>query len=757
MGIYRTGFGIGKAVRVVAGMLIAASLIIGPPGCGEKKKTTAPVTPVATSITAYRGVNQTAASGTAVATNPSVIVKDGNGNAFAGTTVTFSVASGGGSITGATATSNAQGIATVGSWILGSTAGTNTLTATATDLSGSPVTFVATGTSSELPEWTLMVYLAADNTLAVAGLQDINEMEAANPHPDVNVVVEVEFSQNHLQQAGCDLSCINLPNWNTYRYLVTGAGTEQIGINGTAQDIGSRNMADPNELREFVTWAKQTYPAQRYALVLWNHGGGYTGLIEDQTDGGHDLMSLTQLKQALTGLGQIDLVDFDMCLMGAYETMDSMQGLADYVVFSEEVVPGAGNPYEEVVNGIQQYATASTRTVAEMFVNRFHESYTETRSSTTKSAYDMASYQDFKTSFEALAATLRASLGTLSPAIAQAAGNAQSYSYKQLKDLVDFLILLKQATTDPTLHGQIDGVIAATTGSFRVANQVQNGGGGSYGEEPDVVRSTGIHVLMPSGAATDQLPASGSGSFSAYQSLYAGNQWTLFLTDWLSGATTTPTQDQGDNVFETFLVWATEAVATGVDIDLMVLEPDGNIYAPYMGPVTPNGFFTDDSYANGENLEGYQLKSSVAEGDYFFLANLYADPLGYQPAYDMVYRFGTDAEYQSYFSGNYPYLSFDSPWQSDPTPSWEELFEGAYSDLQFVMYFTVGPVDPVASRFTTSPDGIQGRQAKHGPQLTGAQIETLRNLIQSKTLRTQSSAGYLATPSLIEFVPGGQR
>lgn len=710
------------------------------------------------SIAVSAGNDQSAAVGTPVLIVPSVIVRDASSNPLSGTTVTFSVTSGNGTITDAVATSNAQGIAAVGSWTLGSTAGTNTLQAVASGLTGSPVTFTATGTSSGLPKWTLMVYLAADNTLAQAGLQDINEMEAASAHPDVNVVVEVEFSQNYMQQAGCDLSCLNLPNWNTYRYLVTGTDTGHQGVNGPAQDIGSRNMADPTELRDFVEWTQQTYPAERYALVLWNHGGGYIGLIEDQTDGGHGLMSLTQLKEALTGLGPIDLVDFDMCLMGAYETMDTMEGLADYVVFSEEVVPGAGNPYREVINGIQQNATASTSTIAEVFVNRFHESYAGGRSSTTKSAYEMAQFQDFESSLNTLAATLKTNLSTFSTALAQAAGNAQTYSYKQLKDLVDFLTLLKQGTTDATLHSQIDAVISKTTGTFRVVNQVQNGGGGSYGEEPNVSRSTGIHILMPSGGSTDRLPESGSGSFSAYQGLYPANPWTLFLTDWLSGVQTTPTEDQGDNGLEVFLIWQAEAISAGVDIDLLVLEPDGNIYAPYMGPVTPNGTFTDDSSVTGENIEGYQMKSNVAQGDYFFFANLYADPQSYRPLYDLIYRFGSSGDYLSYFDPNYPQLSFDHSWQLDPDLTWEELVGGAYTDLQAIMYITIGGGgQPVAASSPTTLTMTQGRRANEGPHLTDAQIETLQRMLRPKAPGSQMSTGYISAPSLRESVHGGQR
>ena len=62
--------------------------------------------------------------------------------------VTFAVTSGGGSITGASQTTASNGIASVGSWTLGSAVATNTLTATAAGLSGSPVTFTASGTAS---------------------------------------------------------------------------------------------------------------------------------------------------------------------------------------------------------------------------------------------------------------------------------------------------------------------------------------------------------------------------------------------------------------------------------------------------------------------------------------------------------------------------------------------------------------------------------------------------------------------------------
>lgn len=98
----------------------------------------------AASVTKNGGDSQSAMAGTLVAIAPSVLVKDANGNAKSGVTVTFAVVSGGGSVTGATSTTNASGIAAAGSWTLGNSPGPNSLSATVAGLA--PVTFTATAT-----------------------------------------------------------------------------------------------------------------------------------------------------------------------------------------------------------------------------------------------------------------------------------------------------------------------------------------------------------------------------------------------------------------------------------------------------------------------------------------------------------------------------------------------------------------------------------------------------------------------------------
>jgi hypothetical protein len=105
--------------------------------------TAAPPPPPVVSIAS--GNVQSATVGAAVATNPAVQVQTSTGSPVSGYAVTFAVATGGGSATGLTQTTDVSGIAHVGGWTLGTTPGANSLTATAAGATGSPLTFTASG------------------------------------------------------------------------------------------------------------------------------------------------------------------------------------------------------------------------------------------------------------------------------------------------------------------------------------------------------------------------------------------------------------------------------------------------------------------------------------------------------------------------------------------------------------------------------------------------------------------------------------
>ena len=124
------------------------------------------VAPVATNLAGFAGNNQTAKPNFAVSTLPSVIITDPAGVPVSGISVTFAVVSGGGSVTGAAATTNSDGIATVGSWVLGSAPGANSLTGSSGTLAGSPFTFNATAVPAPP---TRIAINAGDGQTGIAG------------------------------------------------------------------------------------------------------------------------------------------------------------------------------------------------------------------------------------------------------------------------------------------------------------------------------------------------------------------------------------------------------------------------------------------------------------------------------------------------------------------------------------------------------------------------------------------------------------
>uniref|UniRef100_UPI003593F311 MBG domain-containing protein n=1 Tax=Aquiflexum sp. TaxID=1872584 RepID=UPI003593F311 len=146
----------------------------------------------ATTMSINGGDNQSTTAGSEVSIVPSVLVTDANSNPVSGVSVTFTVASGGGSITGGTATSDASGIATVGSWTLGSTAGMNTLTASSTGLTGSPLTFTSTGVGAA----TQLAFLAQPQNAVIGSSTGVITVEIldANGNRVTNNTTSVNLS-----------------------------------------------------------------------------------------------------------------------------------------------------------------------------------------------------------------------------------------------------------------------------------------------------------------------------------------------------------------------------------------------------------------------------------------------------------------------------------------------------------------------------------------------------------------------------------
>lgn len=384
-------------------------------------------------------------------------------------------------------------------------------------------------------EWTIMVYLTADDNIEAGVRNNIREMEKADMDPRVNVVLKGE-----------------LPGRSTFRYEITGVAGDTFPVASTFEDLGERNMTDPNELREFIQWAQQNHPAQRSLLVLNDHGGGYTGLLVDPnppTGQAAELMSIDGLRTALGGLA-IDVLAFDACQMAGYETLVQIAGPASFAVFSEAQIPGNGFPYDQILNRIVGNPAVDGRTVAELIPDQYHESGADGEQSTTISSYDLTGFSTFESALNDLATDLQSSLETLSDEIAAASVASQKYPLSefingdtvpitQMTDLVNFLDSLEvRVTDDAGITAQIAALRSASLDpGFRLRNHFRSG---TRQGQRNVDRSTGLNIILPSnifveGPQGDTLFAdtfteSGDLSLGAYQALYEGRPWTSFLT-----------------------------------------------------------------------------------------------------------------------------------------------------------------------------------------------------------------------------------
>jgi hypothetical protein len=123
-----------------------------------------------------------------------------------------------------------------------------------------------TESRNDVAEWTIAVYLDADNDLEKFGLIDMNEMELG-VRGDVNVIVLIDRAE------GYDDSDGDWTDARVYR-IVADEDKSTIGSPVIARP-GELNMGDPAVLETFLATTLKSFPARRNALMLWNHGGGW--------------------------------------------------------------------------------------------------------------------------------------------------------------------------------------------------------------------------------------------------------------------------------------------------------------------------------------------------------------------------------------------------------------------------------------------------------------------------------------------------
>lgn len=464
-------------------------------------------------------------------------------------------------------------------------------------------------------QWTYMVYIAADNNLSQAAIGDLNEMESVGSTADVNIVVQAEFSQK--QSFGGN----PFPGSSaTRRGRITRETTSAMS-NSLAAMSSNVDMADPNTLRDFIKYAATNYPADHYALVLWSHGAGWKaqpvgspirGALQDETS--DTFMSLAKISQAIADAGvQLDIVNFDACLMAMYEVAYQLRSAARYLVASEEVEPGDGDPYELILADLTATPTMTAAQLATAIVARYDESYeTTTRDAVTKSAYDLTQMTTLDSQLRDLAQALQDNIATERGNIQSARSATLEFQVYRYRDLGEFLGRLDNLTSNAALKTKI-ATVRSTLLAGVVANQTGPAG------DTNIARATGMAIFLPSGNEVSPEELTAYATIAAGQSNNIGISWSEFINVLITGEGGA-VQQTGEGNFTVCIAWPD----TAVDLDLYIYEPrPTQIYAPWMGTTTPNGFFTADSADSGEAFECYSAAEQVEKGVYDVFVNYF--------------------------------------------------------------------------------------------------------------------------------------
>lgn len=111
------------------------------------------------------------------------------------------------------------------------------------------------------------------------------------------------------------------------------------------------NMSEEATYQAYLEAAmKKTGNFSRSFLVNWDHGGDYLGFGADTNFDG-DILELPEIKNALSASNSaFDIIGFDACLMASVEVANTVEGFTPYLLASEEVEPGHGWQYTEVVS-----------------------------------------------------------------------------------------------------------------------------------------------------------------------------------------------------------------------------------------------------------------------------------------------------------------------------------------------------------------------------------------------------------------------
>ena len=294
--------------------------------------------------------------------------------------------------------------------------------------------------------YTIMVYMCGADLESQYGMavNDLVEMAGAAISDKVNVIV---FTGGTTK-------------WNTdvisskYNQIIKIAGNGQISY--LIENAGTGTMLDSDNLTSFIEYCADNFPANRYALIMWDHGGGsISGYGYDEKYPDINPMTLADIDRALTDADvAFDFVGFDACLMATTETAIMLAEHADYLIASEESEPGIGWYYTDWLSNLAKNTSMPTVEIGKNIADDFvYHSKTEAKGQpATLSVVDLAEIQDIiPNKLSAYSLATEQLISSDFNTVAAARSGSREFAADCYIDMVDMIDMTSQINTPEAL------------------------------------------------------------------------------------------------------------------------------------------------------------------------------------------------------------------------------------------------------------------------------------------------------------------
>lgn len=209
---------------------------------------------------------------------------------------------------------------------------------------------------------TLFVYMAADNDLESYALQNLKAMERAD-FKKMSVLVLLDRSEEYDETDGnwTDTRLFEVCHDSSGGSAVVSKRLECASLGLSQQTQTELDMGNPAVLSDFISFGKEKFPAEKYALIIWGHGTGWRFAISSDSNGegravaiddhSGSYMSVAEIGNAIKNQG-LSVIGFDTCFGGILENVFEIKECADFTVASAGITPSCGWDYKTVLENL---------------------------------------------------------------------------------------------------------------------------------------------------------------------------------------------------------------------------------------------------------------------------------------------------------------------------------------------------------------------------------------------------------------------